>query len=115
MPASRILRSVGDSCASAALMPATHSNATTSLIAPALIAMAARYGIALDCVEADFGQVLQEAVSADSAALYRDLPVLTAAPAYPTRLVGVFDESTVRAKSLDHSRAYGDLIDREPA
>jgi FkbH-like protein len=43
------------------------SNATTSLIAPALIATAARYGIALDCVEADFGQVLQEAVSADSA------------------------------------------------
>jgi len=30
-----------------------------------------------------------EVVSADSAALYRDLPLLTAAPAYPARLVGV--------------------------
>jgi FkbH-like protein len=43
------------------------SNATTHLIAPALIATAARYGIALDCVEAEFGQVLQEAVSPESA------------------------------------------------
>ena len=31
-----------------------------------------------------------EVVSADSAALYRDLPVLTAAPPYPARLVGIF-------------------------
>ncbi len=30
-----------------------------------------------------------EVVSADSAALYRGLPILTAAPEYPTRLVGV--------------------------
>jgi FkbH-like protein len=43
------------------------SNATTGLIAPALVATAARYGIALDCVEAGFGQVLQEAVTAGSA------------------------------------------------
>ena len=32
-----------------------------------------------------------EVVSADSAALYRDLPVLTAAPVYPARLVGIFE------------------------
>ena len=32
-----------------------------------------------------------EVVSADSAALYRDLPVLTAAPAYPARLAGIFE------------------------
>ncbi|MBV8080383.1 MAG: tRNA (adenosine(37)-N6)-dimethylallyltransferase MiaA [Actinobacteria bacterium] len=31
-----------------------------------------------------------EVVSADSAALYADLPVITAAPDYPARLVGVF-------------------------
>jgi tRNA dimethylallyltransferase len=30
-------------------------------------------------------------ISADSAALYRDLPVLTAAPPYPAELVGVLD------------------------
>jgi tRNA dimethylallyltransferase len=31
-----------------------------------------------------------EVVSADSAALYSDLPILTAAPDYPARLVGIF-------------------------
>src|SRR5262249_11917031 len=39
------------------------SNATTSFIAPALTATAARHGIALHCVEADFGQVMQDALS----------------------------------------------------
>jgi tRNA dimethylallyltransferase len=39
------------------------------------------------------GQIPAEVVSADSAALYRGLPVLTAAPDYPARLVGVFDLS----------------------
>jgi tRNA dimethylallyltransferase len=34
-----------------------------------------------------------EVVSADSAALYRGLPILTAAPEHPARLVGVFDLS----------------------
>src|SRR5205807_7543114 len=32
-------------------------------------------------------------VSADSAAVYRGLPILTAAPEHPTRLVGVFELS----------------------
>jgi len=36
-------------------------------------------------------QVPSEVVSADAAALFRGLPVLTAAPDYPARLVGVFD------------------------
>jgi tRNA dimethylallyltransferase len=34
-----------------------------------------------------------ELVSADSAALYRELPILTAAPTYPTRLVGILELS----------------------
>jgi tRNA dimethylallyltransferase len=34
-----------------------------------------------------------ELVSADSAALYRALPILTAAPTYPTRLVGILELS----------------------
>jgi tRNA dimethylallyltransferase len=41
-----------------------------------------------------------ELVSADAAALYRDLPILTAAPPAPTRLVGILDlaqESSVGA------------------
>ena len=36
-------------------------------------------------------RIPSEVVSADSAALYRGLEVLTAAPDYPARLVGVFD------------------------
>ena len=42
------------------------SNATTDFIVPALIASAARYGIALECIPAPYGQVVQEAMSADS-------------------------------------------------
>lgn len=42
------------------------SNATTHLIIPALIATAARHGFALECIEAEYGQVMQEALSTDS-------------------------------------------------
>ena len=42
------------------------SNATSHFMVPALIATAARYGIALECVEANYGQVMQEALAADS-------------------------------------------------
>jgi FkbH-like protein len=42
------------------------SNSTSHLIVPALIATAARHGIALECIEADFDQVVQEALSPDS-------------------------------------------------
>jgi FkbH-like protein len=42
------------------------SNATTDFIVPALIASAARYGIALECIPSPYGQVVQEAMSADS-------------------------------------------------
>jgi FkbH-like protein len=43
------------------------SNATTQPLVPALIATAARHGIALTCIEADYGQVVQEALSPNSA------------------------------------------------
>ena len=42
------------------------SHATTDFIVPAFIASAARHGIALECVSAPYGQVMQEAMSADS-------------------------------------------------
>jgi FkbH-like protein len=42
------------------------SNATSHFIVPAAIASAARHGIALDCIEADYDQVMQEALSPDS-------------------------------------------------
>ncbi len=42
------------------------SNATSHHIVPAMVATAARHGFALDCIEGDFGQVMQEALSPDS-------------------------------------------------
>jgi FkbH-like protein len=42
------------------------SNATSHLLVPALEASAARHGIALECIEADYDQVMQEALSPDS-------------------------------------------------
>jgi FkbH-like protein len=42
------------------------SNATSHFIVPALVASAARHGIALECIEADYDQVMQAALSADS-------------------------------------------------
>ncbi|MDB5888912.1 MAG: haloacid dehalogenase [Rhodocyclales bacterium] len=67
------------------------SNATSHFLLPALEATAARHGIALECIEADFDQVMQEALSPESminraqpdavlvAVDYRGLP-LTACP-----------------------------------
>jgi FkbH-like protein len=41
-------------------------NGTLDLVVPALVASAARHGIALECVKGDFGQILQESIDADS-------------------------------------------------
>jgi FkbH-like protein len=43
------------------------SNATSHFIVPALMATAARHGIALECIEADYDQVMQVALAPDSA------------------------------------------------
>ena len=42
------------------------SNATTHHLVPALTATAARHGFALECIEADYGQVMQQALSPES-------------------------------------------------
>jgi FkbH-like protein len=42
------------------------SNSTTDFIIPALVASAARHGIALECVCSDYGQVVQTALSPES-------------------------------------------------
>ena len=42
------------------------SNATSHFMVPALTVTAARYGIALECIEANYGQVMQEALAPDS-------------------------------------------------
>lgn len=55
-----------------------------------------------------------EVVSADSAALYAGIPILTAAPAYPARLVGVVpldeDVSVGRYQRLAHE-AIDEIVD----
>jgi FkbH-like protein len=43
------------------------SNATSHFMCPALVATAARHGFALECVESDYGQTMQSALSPDSA------------------------------------------------
>ncbi|HYQ18675.1 MAG TPA: HAD-IIIC family phosphatase, partial [Polyangiaceae bacterium] len=43
------------------------SNATTHFMCSALVATAARHGFALECVESEYGQMMQSALSADSA------------------------------------------------
>jgi FkbH-like protein len=42
------------------------SNATSHFMVPALTATAARYGIALECIEANYGQLMQEALDPGS-------------------------------------------------
>ncbi|MGD0428291.1 MAG: HAD-IIIC family phosphatase [Candidatus Acidiferrales bacterium] len=42
------------------------SNATLDFIVPALVATAARYGVALECIKAEYDQAVQQALSPDS-------------------------------------------------
>lgn len=42
------------------------SNATTDFVVPALVGSAARHGVALECVPSAYGQIVQEALAADS-------------------------------------------------
>ncbi len=42
------------------------SNATSHFLVPTLVATAARHGVALECVEAEFGQLMQEALTPSS-------------------------------------------------
>jgi FkbH-like protein len=79
------------------------SNATTDLLVPALIATAARHGIALECIAAAYDQVIQEALSPEStinrarpdavlvALDYRGLP-FRPAPGDPEAAARVVDE-----------------------
>lgn len=42
------------------------SNSTTAYLAPAITATALRHGIVLECIEAGYGQIMQEVLSSDS-------------------------------------------------
>jgi FkbH-like protein len=96
-------------------------NATTHFLVPVLIGSAARYGIALECVEADYGQVMQAALAADSvinqpgcdavllALDHHGFSITTEpgnAPAARQALEAALDQlSTVRAGIAAHSSA----------
>jgi FkbH-like protein len=93
------------------------SNATAHFMVPALVATAARYGIALECIEANYGQVMQEALAADSminkarpdavlvALDYRGLPLDA-----PVGDISAVDE--VVAAALDELRVVRDALRR---
>jgi len=55
----RLAKTIGTSAVQPSLTLGLLSNTTTELLAPALIASAARYGIALDIIDVPFGQAMQ--------------------------------------------------------
>jgi len=93
------------------------SNSTLDFIVPAIEATALRYGIALECIKADYGQVIQEALSPDStvnrarpdavlvAVDVRYLP-LNATPGSPDTAAATAQEA------LDHLQAIREGIRR---
>jgi len=52
-----------------------------------------------------------EVVSADSASLYAGLPILTAAPPYPARLVGLIPVTEAMSVGAYQGLAYGAIDD----
>jgi FkbH-like protein len=67
--ANLIIARGSESAALAPLLPfrlGIVSHATSHFLVPTLIATAARHGFALECIEADYGQVMQQALAADS-------------------------------------------------
>jgi FkbH-like protein len=93
------------------------SNATSHFLVPALVATAARYGIALECVESNYGQVMQEALAADSM-INRSKPdaVLVALDyrglALDAHLGDVAAVDRVTAAALDELRVVRDALRR---
>src|SRR5581483_612230 len=91
------------------------SNATAHHLSPALIATGARHGCAVECIEAGFGQIMQEALAGEST-LNRAKPdaVLFALDhrGLPLR-ASIGDDDAARqtvAACLDHLRAIRDGV-----
>jgi FkbH-like protein len=91
------------------------SNATSHFMVPALIATAARYGIALECIEANYGQLMQEALDAGSAVNRARPDAVLVALDYrglaldvPMGDAGAVDSAVERA--LDELRAVRDAL-----
>lgn len=87
------------------------SNSTTSLIAPALEATALRYGLAMEVVEAPFGQIVQEALDPQSLLATSDLDaILIAVDVHGLPLSGTPGDSERAEATLDGVLAQFDLI-----
>src|SRR6266511_977046 len=80
------------SCAPVGLPTRTCGSRASGCVTDAVLALFGPTASGKTAVaEAVAHRIPAEVVSADAAALFRGLEVLTAAPAYPARLVGVFD------------------------
>jgi hypothetical protein len=93
-------------------------NGTLDLLVPALVATAARYGIALECTQADYGQTVQEALDVSSrinraapdavllALDYRALPLRISPGATDAGIEAAINHlATIRAGFREHSGA----------
>jgi FkbH-like protein len=95
------------------------SNATTDFLKPMLVASALRYGVSLEIVAADFGQLVQQAVDPESllnrsqldgvllAIDHRGLPFRTSATAWPLfdHEAAIQELKTIREGFRQHSGA----------
>jgi FkbH-like protein len=91
------------------------SNATSHFIVPALTATAARYGIALECIEANYGQVMQEALAPDSMINQARADAVLVAIDYRGLALGAplgdsASADTVVAAAIDELRAVRDAL-----
>ncbi|RZJ25877.1 MAG: haloacid dehalogenase, partial [Brevundimonas sp.] len=87
------------------------SNSTTSLVAPALEATALRYGLAMEVVEAPFGQIVQEALDPQSLLATSGLDaILIAVDVHGLPLAGTPGDSDRSEATLDGVLAQFDLI-----
>jgi FkbH-like protein len=87
------------------------SNSTVDFIVPALVASAARHGIALTCASGDYDQVLQDALSPDSA-IHRAKPdaVLVAIDFRAVRLSGGVASAGTDASAVQSAHSYLETV-----
>lgn len=87
------------------------SNSTTSLIAPALEATALRHGIALETIEAPFGQIVQEALDPQSVLVTAPLDaILIAIDIHGLALAASPGNETSATATVDAALAQFDMI-----
>lgn len=87
------------------------SNSTTALIAPALEATALRYGLALEVVEAPFGQIVQEALDPEGLLATSELDaILVAVDVYGVALPETPGDAKAAEATLAGALGQFDLV-----